>query len=699
LRANSLRELYKKDQQTLDEIIKEYIQNHSSEYYTKGVHDHDGQMILSSLVDTYLELELAAYNPRTRAVANLFWEFGLEKEIKEKLQRRLKAVNLVSKHSKRDMIEGFIPGLSKEIKAFVGENQWIIYNEYDKVAEYLAREISQNDIFVVSTEAASIYEDFNNYLVSNNGDKDFEKSIDDLKDDLEGKYILINEWLQFYLLENEVTMNDYFYEVLSFLMLEDFSNRRVVDRDSVIKIKKLVGSHKVINNGKYTINLIDFLDKLDNFKNNLVPLYEDFQKKKYEKIREIKYKINFDDLKPVVLTSFVRNKLIDQVYLPLIGDNLAKQIGTAGKNKRTDNMGMLLMISPPGYGKTTLMEYIANRLNMMLVKINCPTIGHDVTSLDPSEAKNAAAREELKKLNLSFEIGNNVMIYLDDIQHSNPEFLQKFISLCDGQRKVEGVYKGISKTYQFRGKKVCVVMAGNPYTEGGEKFKIPDMLANRADVYNLGDMLRENEEAFKLSYIENAITSNKYLNSIYMKSPEDIYKLIQIINTGSREGINLTGTYTEGEIEEALSVLKSCIKIREEILRINMEYIYSSSQNDEYRTEPPFKLQGSYRNMNKIVEKVVSIMNEDEIDSLIVNSYVNDAQTLASHAEASLLKFYEITDRMNTDQEKRWNEIKKIYLDKKSEKDGQRVIQVIKELNDIGENLKLIGNNLGSVKG
>ena len=45
-----------------------------------------------------------------------------------------------------------------------------------------------------------------------------------------------------------------------------------------------------------------------------------------------------EEFMPRVLTSFVRNKLIDEVYLPIIGDNLAKQIGTAGENKRTDSM-------------------------------------------------------------------------------------------------------------------------------------------------------------------------------------------------------------------------------------------------------------------------------------------------------------------------------------------------------------------------
>jgi Holliday junction resolvasome RuvABC ATP-dependent DNA helicase subunit len=64
----------------------------------------------------------------------------------------------------------------------------------------------------------------------------------------------------------------------------------------------------------------------------------------------------------------VRNRLIDEVYLPLIGDNLAKQIGTAGAGARTDRMGLLLLISPPGYGKTTLMEYVADRLGLIFVR-------------------------------------------------------------------------------------------------------------------------------------------------------------------------------------------------------------------------------------------------------------------------------------------------------------------------------------------
>src|SRR5690606_34549040 len=102
-----------------------------------------------------------------------------------------------------------------------------------------------------------------------------------------------------------------------------------------------------------------------------------------------------------------------------------------------------LLISPPGYGKTTLMEYLAATMGLHFVKINGPTIGHRIYSIDPSEATTSGARSELEKLNLSFEMEDNVMLYIDDIQHCSPEFLQQFISLADGQRKIDGIFNGI----------------------------------------------------------------------------------------------------------------------------------------------------------------------------------------------------------------------------------------------------------------
>ena len=170
-------------------------------------------------------------------------------------------------------------------------------------------------------------------------------------------------------------------------------------------------------------------------------------------------------------------------------------------------------------------------------------------------------------------------------------------------------------------------MAGNPYTETGEKFRIPDMLANRADIYNLGDIIGNTEEVFKLSYLENALTSNKVLANLAGKSQQDVYSLLKLVETGSQESITFEGNHAPEELNEYSLVLKKLLRIRDIILQVNLEYIRSAAQAEEYRTEPPFKLQGSYRNMNKLTEKVMPIMNDEELQTLILTHYESEAQT------------------------------------------------------------------------
>jgi hypothetical protein len=312
------------------------------------------------------------------------------------------------------------------------------------------------------------------------------------------------------------------------------------------------------------------------------------------------------------------------------------------------------------------MEYVANRLGLIFMKINCPSLGHDVLSLDPERAPNATAKQELVKLNLALEMGNNVMLYLDDIQHTNPEFLQKFISLCDGTRRIEGVWQGKTKTYDMRGKKFCVCMAGNPYTESGEAFKVPDMLANRADIYNLGDILGGMEEQFALSYIENALTSNAVLAPLALRDMQDVYKFVAMAKGEEVATTDLSHQYSGAEVNEIVGVMKKLFAIQQVVLRINQQYIASAAQDDKYRLEPSFKLQGSYRNMNKMAEKVSSVMNETELMQMIADHYLGEAQMLTTGAESNLLKLAELRGNMTEEQRIRWEQIKKDFLRNKS---------------------------------
>ena len=343
------------------------------------------------------------------------------------------------------------------------------------------------------------------------------------------------------------------------------------------------------------------------------------------------------------------------------------------------------------------MEYMANRLGLIFMKINGPAIGHEVTSVDPEAANNSAAKQELRKLNLAFEMGNNVMLYLDDIQHCNPEFLQKFISLADGTRKIEGVYNGVPKTYDFRSKKFCVIMAGNPYTESGDKFQIPDMLANRADIYNLGDIIGDTASLFELSLIENALTSNPVLQQLSSKYFEDVYALIDLVQNDSEDTSLLKGNHTNQEIQDYLSVLQKVITVRNTVLKVNETYIQSAAMEDAYRTEPPFKLQGSYRDMNKLVAKIVPIMNEKELQTLLLTHYESESQTLTSAAEANLLKYKTLTATITKDEQERWANIKETFVSNNKAKglgDQAAMFQLLEQINEFNKTLGGIKNVL-----
>jgi len=257
------------------------------------------------------------------------------------------------------------------------------------------------------------------------------------------------------------------------------------------------------------------------------------------------------------------------------------------------------------------------------------------------------------------------MLYLDDIQHCDSELLQKFIPLCDATRRIEGVWNGQSKTYDLRGRKFCVVMAGNPYTETGHRFQIPDMLANRADVYNLGEIIGDSQEAFEWSYLENCLTSNSVLQPLSRASNADQRSLIgAAIRGGQPDGITLESNLSVDQVSEILAVLTKLVKVRDIVLAVNREYIKSAAQSDDYRTEPPFKLQGSYRNMNRIAEKIVPVMNEAELQSLIISSYQQDSQTLSRDGESNMLKFGELLGTLTEDQKTRWDSIKYTFAER-----------------------------------
>jgi hypothetical protein len=110
-------------------------------------------------------------------------------------------------------------------------------------------------------------------------------------------------------------------------------------------------------------------------------------------------------------------------------------------------------------------------------------------------------------------------------------------------------------------------------------------------------------------------------------------------------------------------VTRKLLRVRDVVLRVNRAYIRSAAQADAYRTEPPFKLQGSYRNMNRITERVAAVMNDAELQTLIVGSYEQDAQTLTTDNEANVLKFKELMGILAGEEKERWDAIKYAFVE------------------------------------
>ncbi|MDG2025702.1 MAG: hypothetical protein P8J50_01190 [Acidimicrobiales bacterium] len=169
-------------------------------------------------------------------------------------------------------------------------------------------------------------------------------------------------------------------------------------------------------------------------------------------------------------------------------------------------------------------------------------------------------------------------------------------------------------------------------------------------------MLGGRDDIFALSYLENSLTSNPVLAPLAGRERSDVHRFIEMAGRGSGSE-DLTHPYAAVEITELVECFRRMLRIQQVVMAVNQAYIESASTDNDHRTEPRFQLQGSYRNMNRLAEKVLPIMNEDEIEQLLDDHYLGEAQTLTTGAEANLLKLTLLRDTMTSEQDARWEEL------------------------------------------
>ncbi|MCX2927001.1 DNA repair ATPase [Streptomyces sp. NEAU-W12] len=643
-------------------LVRRAAEEAYDEGYERGVHDHDATALITALLPLHDGAGLLRHESAARALALLHWTHGTTAPERADLTRRARSLARV-----RDAF-GPPPALA-DLRAELARR---IADRDDgnagtggaparpeAAAAYLFDELTTGpDGFVISAQTRTLLDKFRRTVATEAYDADLPAL-----SGLSSRRQLVEAWLTAYTAAtgSHLTPGD-LAEAVAAELCPDVP-RHESDAPLTATVDGLLGTHPRITDRRLTLRLDEFLARTEEFRDRDAPAFRAFQRRRTALVAAERTRLRLDDHRPRVMSSFVRGRLVDEVYLPLVGDSLAKQLGTTGGSGRTGTGGLLLLVSPPGYGKTTLMEYVADRLGLVLVKVSGPALGHSVTSLDPAEAPNATARQEVEKINFALAAGNNTLLYLDDIQHTSPELLQKFIPLCDATRRVEGVWEGAPRTYDLRGKRFAVCMAGNPYTESGDLFRVPDMLANRADVWNLGDVLTGKDDAFAASFVENALTANTVLAPLAGRDRGDLDLLIRLAEGDpTAHADRLTHPYAPTELDRVLAVLRHLLTARRTVLAVNEAYIASAAQSDDARSEPPFRLQGSYRNMNKIAQRIQPVMNDAELAAVVDDHYAAEAQTLTTGAEANLLKLAELRGTLTAAQAARWTEVKASHV-------------------------------------
>ncbi|MFJ6434397.1 DNA repair ATPase [Streptomyces sp. NPDC091416] len=649
--ADSLSSL---DDGELGSLVRESAAASYDEGYQRGVHDDDAAAILAVLLRLHASAGLLRCPPAVRAAAQLFWAYGTDDARRTSWTRRARSLARAR--------ETF--GLGPALAALQEEWAAVIAGDGSRaVAAYLFEELTSGpDGFVTAAHVRTFLDKFRRTT----GTSAYDEDLAALDDELPARRQLVEGWLGSYARASgaDLTADDLAEAVAVELCPEPVLARYEDDAPLTATVDGLLGVHPRIERGRLTVRIDELLSRTQEFRISSAPGFRAYQRRRTALVAAERTRLRLDDHRPRVMSAFVRNRLIDEVYLPLIGDSLAKQLGTADAGRRTDSQGLLLLVSPPGYGKTTLMEYVADRLGLVLVKVSGPNLGHDVTSLDPAQARSATARQEIEKINFALEAGNNTLLHIDDIQHTSPELLQKFIPLCDATRRIEGVRDGEPRSHDLRGKRFAVCMTGNPYTESGERFQVPDMLANRADVWNLGEVLSGREDVFALSFVENALTANPVLAPLAGRSREDLALLLRLASgtDATARADRLHHPYAPAEVDRITAVLRHLLHARDTVLAVNAAYIASAAQTDATRTEPPFRLQGSYRNMNRIAERIVPVMNDAELSAVIDDHYTGEAQTLTTGAEVALLKLAALRGTLGPGQAERWAAVTASYV-------------------------------------
>lgn len=354
--------------------IREAMLSRYSEGYSRGVHDHDAALILTTLLEMERDFGLLAFPPRLRSEAWFVWSFIIpdddRKANKQWVQACITIERLLPKSRSDDECEKRVQSVLRKVDLDAWPSLKNPLASKFMVAQHKANEVA------LTPRASKIFQRLSEHFPKAEG-TELRDSLLAYRQQPEKAWHLGLEIVSAYLAEipstpeSALDANENYREEVARLFIEncfsDVDASKTKRAESPLKassthpiefarrLEGLVGDHPRIVQQSLVVHYHEFGRRLRQYTKRTLPRLQQLQTTKRKLLYQANQRLRIHEFKARVLTSFVRNQLIDQVYLPRIGDNLAKQIGAVGDHKRTDRSGLLLLVSPPGYGKTTLM--------------------------------------------------------------------------------------------------------------------------------------------------------------------------------------------------------------------------------------------------------------------------------------------------------------------------------------------------------
>ena len=346
------------DDELLARTISAVALESYDEGYERGIHDRDAIAILSRLVHARETVGLLRYPGSARSLAVLFWA-SLDDDERAKLRRAgVSRGKLRDRFGVKDALAPLATTLEEALRASDLCELDGASGGAPLAARYLAEELAAPTTevrFISSAAAEKLRRSLTDELELQGLRSEFDDDVRALSGRPREQLELAIAWVAGHAQrrEDDAASADVVLEAATLICTPEVA-REPSSALTDLRVEGLLGHHPRVRQGVLELHFDAFLNRLESFEGERVPGFREYRQKRAKLIERERYRLRPEELRPRVMTSFVRNQLISDVYLPLIGDNLAKQIGAAGAAKRTDLMGLLLLISPPGYGKTTL---------------------------------------------------------------------------------------------------------------------------------------------------------------------------------------------------------------------------------------------------------------------------------------------------------------------------------------------------------